>query len=295
MTAISVNASQIEANIVTGLVPFVDSEIETLYDTLDHSTLSGFVDNAIAENVLACPSDWPNDTEITKTTLSGLTGATTYSSLRPSGATGKPSSGSHSVGDFATATNGEEFVCSASGSPGTFARVSSWVYEYVTGTGETTLNVSIPSHLNYLEVRVNARSTRAANEDLIYVTFNSHTTVGSYAWQNLVQTDSGRGVGNVYGTPANSAYFEIGWIPAANMTTTTIWGSSILTVLGLQNPASANTIPFIWDSGTGWGTGAHLHTGQGVYRQSGTLSTIQFKLQNSDAFLANSTLTFFGA
>lgn len=68
-----------------------------------------------------------NTLQGTALSVTGLTGSVTTTRLVGANATGAPSTGAHNLGDIAIANDGNVFICTSAGTPGTWVQVGSYL------------------------------------------------------------------------------------------------------------------------------------------------------------------------
>jgi len=90
------------------------------------------------DSTLVLPSDWNATHTVDVLAPSGLTGATTATRYVGGTASIAPTTGTFSTGDFVITQAGAIYICTAGGSPGTWAAASGSVPAVVGAAGRTT-------------------------------------------------------------------------------------------------------------------------------------------------------------
>lgn len=161
---------------------------------------------------------WSGSGALAETTLSttGLTGAANTSRL--AGATtagGPPTSGSFTTGDIVEdQLFGTLWICTASGSPGTWVPVAGEVNvaEVVLGAPSASMTASIPSWAKTFRVNWSGRSAGGVTN--VMVQFNGDTG-SNYLWQEIQAEGAGSSSSNSGGTTSS---IQIGVAPGSGST-----------------------------------------------------------------------------
>lgn len=117
----------------------------------------------------------------------GLTGATAATRYVGATASGAPASGTFAVGDFCIDQSGKVFVCTAAGTPGTWAEIGgsgggfTKVADQLLGSAGTFDFTAIAQTYLHLEIWVQARATNAA-ATAVLMTFNNDSAA-NYDYQ----------------------------------------------------------------------------------------------------------------
>lgn len=170
-------------------------------------------------------------------TASGLTGATGASRYVGATATGAPSTGTFAVGDFVIARDGQVWVCTVAGTPGTW--VSSSTGGTVSAAGVTNTPAGNIAATN-VQTALNELDTEKAA--LAGATFTGAVAGTSSAWSSFVSVGSNAAQSGAVRLP-NSA-----WITARNTANTgdvNMWAidSSSRILCGNLAGVSMNTCP----------------------------------------------------
>jgi hypothetical protein len=171
----------------------------------------------------------------------------------------------------------------AGGAAGSFESIAT-----ATGTGSsgTITFTSIPSTYKHLQLRIRARSSRAATSDFIIVQFNSDT--GSNYAHHQLEGDGATASASGAATQAN-AY--VGRAPGTSVADTNIMGVSIVDIHDYASTTKNKTTRAAYGfdaNGSGYST-----LGSGLWQNTSAISTVSVKL-NIGNFLTSSTIALYG-
>lgn len=184
----------------------------------------------------------------------GLAGATAETRYVGATASGAPVSGTFAKGDFVVTQDGSLYICTAAGSPGTWAQVSGGGGAFVlqetvvvgAGGAPTIDFQSIPATSEDLLITLLARGEAAANSVTVNMRFNNDSGA-NYTGERL---DASSGTVGAAGEGAPDTQMRIGEITADNIGTA--HGGNIQTFV----PSYASTAFFKgWYSDGGWAIG----------------------------------------
>ncbi len=163
---------------------------------------------------------------------SGLTGATSASRYVGATASGAPASGTFSIGDFVIAQNGNMWICTAAGSPGTWVQVGAGTaYNLVKANGT---GITARQTLNFIN---GTYTTATAVDNASQSDIKFDITVGSVTAQTTFGAASSNGSGtalsltnHTHGTPAHdaAAHSAIKISDLAAPTATVSFGSQVI-------------------------------------------------------------------
>ena len=155
-----------------------------------------------------------------------------------------------------------------------------------TGSSGTITFSSIPDTYQHLQLRIRARSSRAAASDFIIVQLNSDTG-SNYAHHQLEgdgATASASGV-------ATTERIFIGRAPGTSVTDTNITGVSIVDIYDYVSTTKNKTTRALYGydaNGSGYTT-----LGSGLWQNTSAISSISVKL-NIGNFLTSTTVALYG-
>lgn len=171
----------------------------------------------------------------------GLTGATAATRYVGATASGAPASGTFAVGDFCVDQTGKLYVCTAAGTPGTWAQIGGSIYTTVVAASDQSIASSIvltnDAELSFATVAGKAYEIQAL------IIYGSPAGGGTPDMQTAWGEDAtARGVANTVGFSNTDAAFAIQIL--ANQTATAILGTAA------ADRAAYVTIPYVGNGGT---------------------------------------------
>lgn len=173
---------------------------------------------------------------------SGLTGATSASRYVGATASAAPGSGTFVTGDFVIAQSGTIFICTAGGSPGTWAQVSgSAGYTTVQDSGSGVTQRSIINFIDGTGTTATAVDNASKTDVSFSVTFGNvtaQTTFGAASGNGAATTSSRSD--HVHGTPTHdgAAHSAVSHSALSAPTADIAWGGFKITNLGAPSAAT---------------------------------------------------------
>jgi hypothetical protein len=245
--------------------------------------------------VLAAGSSAPSNPLSAQTlTASGLTGATAAMRLVGATASGAPTSGTFALGDVVVDQSGKLWVCTAAGTPGTWAAVGAGggmtlIQDVLLSAVTASITFSsIPQTYKSLVLDLfGAVNTTGVVDESIHLNFNGDTGTNYDSLVNVAVTETGGLASYGYGV----AFIAMGNIPAANAPA----GSSGGQTLRIPNYASTT----FWKSvlfygGDHWGTSNNTaFVTYADWRSTAAISEISLQ-PASGSFLAGTRATLWG-
>jgi hypothetical protein len=173
---------------------------------------------------------------------SGLTGATSASRYVGATTSGAPASGTFAIGDFIIAQNGNVWICTVAGTPGTWVQVGAGTaYNLVKANNS---GITARQTLNYIN---GTYTTATAVDNASQSDIKFDVTVGSVTAQTTFGAASGNGSGtalsltnHTHGTPTHdgAAHSAISHSALSAPTADVAWGGFKITGLGTPTAAT---------------------------------------------------------
>jgi hypothetical protein len=227
---------------------------------------------------------------------SGLTGATTASRYAGATASGSPVSGTFLAGDYVIDLTGSIWICTAGGSPGTWAMAGAGQGRALIGSEQTPSGVgtvtwsSIPATYKKLIIEFAIRTDQATVTGNAKIQFNADGTVGNYrkasagvygsnqsAFETANDNNILQGIVPGSSSPANS--FAVGIIEIPQYANANILKGALLKVEALADVSSI----------------LQQHKSAGLtWNNVAAINQIDLILGSSGNYVANSVLRLYG-